>query len=202
MILSDFVSRFNRESGFGGDHPAALEALGRLTSPECKREYALKLLELERSTFAIPDDALPALADMLVEPTAREACLKAIYGFGYARPEIDWAGTGITLVMDRVFGDRGGECFAVAVPAAWSLDAWSSDSDLTEDGRVYHHWVAATLPSIPADSWDVPFRWALLSSEMSGTFRWGGHVVSIYRGEVTLSEEPEHHLLKEMTSHA
>lgn len=202
MILSDFVSRLNRASGFGGDHPSVPEVLERLTSRGFKRNYALQLLALERSTFAIPDDAMPALADMLVDPTTRDACLHALYGFGYARPEIDWAGTGITLTMERVFGDRGGECFAVAIPAAWSLDAWSSDSDLTEEGRVYHHWVSATLPSLPADSWDVPFQWALLSSEMYGTFHWGGHVVSIYRGDVTLTEEPQNRLLKEMVSPA
>lgn len=191
MNLSDFVSTLNRSSGLFCGEEDASEALRSLTSREFMLGYAAELLNAERSTFAIPAEAIPTLAEMLVQPASRHAVVESLYGFGYARSSIDWAGTGITITMERVFADNGGTCHAVLVPAAWSTALWSSDSDLTEEGRVHHHWVAATLPSMPADSWDVPMMWVLLSSEIYGTLHWGGHTVSIYRGEVRLEEEPQ-----------
>jgi hypothetical protein len=189
VFLSDFVSVLNRTSSFYLTEHAVTDAVGRLTSRETKLAYATELLEAERSTFAIPNEALPVLAEMLVEPSSRGDVVKSLYGFGYANPSIDWAGTGLTITMERVFGDEGGSCLAALVPAAWPVELWSSDSDLTDEGRVYYHWVSAKLPTVKADAWDVPMKWVLLSSEIYGTLHWGGHVVSIFRGEVELERE-------------
>jgi hypothetical protein len=190
--LAELAQSLNRTSGLylGGD--VLGDALLELSGPLAKAAYAAKLLAEESRTFAIPADAIAGLATRLADPATREGVVADLYGFGYADPAINWAGTGVTITMDRVFADRdGGELVVVAVPAGWSVDLWSSDSDLTDKGRSYYHWVAASLPSVPADSYEEPMQFVLLSSEIYGTLRWGGHRLSIFRGEVSIDVESQ-----------
>lgn len=202
LTLSGLALALNARSGLFANDDTLAEAQAKLTGPAAKTAYAEKLLVDATSLFAIPAEAIPGLAARLADPATRDGVVADLYGFGYADPAIDWAGTGITLVMDRVFADRAenGKLHVVAIPAGWSVDLWSSDSDLTEDGRVYSHWVAASLPTAPADSYDEPMQFVLLSSEVSGTLRWGGHELSLYCGEVDITAERQNRMFWDLLS--
>jgi hypothetical protein len=201
ITLADLTLYLNRTSGFYLDEASFQEALVSLSGPAAKIAYAEKLLNEESRIFAIPPAEIPSLAARLADPATRKGIVEDLYGFGYADPAINWAGTGITITMDRVFADSSrGEVHVVAVPAEWSVDLWSSDSDLTEDGRVYSHWIAATLPTAPADSYAEPMQFVLLSSELNGNLSWGGHRLSIYRDEVTIDVESQNRMFWDLLS--
>ena len=189
MNIIDLASVLNRGQ-YGYE-----EALSELTSIESKTAFAVEKVKLEQSVFAVPDAEVQNLAAKFAHPCTRGEALKALGSFGY-QPGIQWAGTSISIQMANVFADedKDGATFVVTVPEYWSCDLWGSDRDLGEDGYEYSHWVSSTLPSIDADTrGQTPTKHVLLSNMLSGTLYWGGNVIDLYRGEVSV--ELEHNAL-------
>ena len=189
MNIIDLASVLNRGQ-YGYE-----EALSELTSIESKTAFAVEKVKLEQSVFAVPDAEVQNLAAKFAHPDTRGEALKALGSFGY-QPGIQWAGTSISIQMANVFADedKDGATFVVTVPEYWSCDLWGSDRDLGEDGYEYSHWVSSTLPSIDADTrGQTPTKHVLLSNMLSGTLYWGGNVIDLYRGEVSV--ELEHNAL-------
>lgn len=166
------------------------EILTELTKPETKKQYALKLAKDAQSIYAIPESELTAVAEGLSDPSTRRSTEHMLSRFGYADPNTEWAGTGYSIIMDRVYAENEplAECHIVAIPAQWSKDLWHGERDLTEDGYQYSHWVYAELPSITIWDLDTPVSCVLVSEDIYGTLYWGSNVVSLYRGEVTIRE--------------
>jgi len=189
MNIIDLAAVLNR------GHYGYEEALNELTSIESKTAFAVEKVKLEQSVFAVPDAEVQNLAAQFAHPGTRKEALKALGSFGY-QPGIQWAGTSISIQMANVFADedKNGATFVVTVPEYWSCDLWGSDRDLGEDGYEYSHWVSSTLPAIGADTrGQTPTKYVLLSNMLSGTLYWGGNVIDLYRGEVSV--ELEHNAL-------
>lgn len=189
MNIIDLASVLNR------GHYGYEEALNELTSIDSKTAFAVEKVKLEQKVFAVPDAEIQNLAAKFAHPDTRAKALKALGGFGY-QPGIQWAGTSISIQMANVFADedKDGATFVVTVPEYWSCDLWGSDRDLGEYGYEYSHWVYSTLPSIDADTHgQTPTKHVLLSNMLSGTLYWGGNVIDLYRGEVSV--ELEHNAL-------
>jgi hypothetical protein len=185
MNIIDLAAVLNR------GHYGYEEALNELTSIESKTAFAVEKVKLEQSVFAVPDAEIQNLAAQFAHPDTRKEALKALGSFGY-QPGIQWAGTSISIQMGNVFADedKDGATFVVTVPEYWSCDLWGSDRDLGEDGYEYSHWISSTLPSIGADTrGQTPTKYVLLSNMLSGTLYWGGNVIDLYRGEVSVELE-------------
>lgn len=185
MNIIDLAAALNR------GHYGHEEALNKLTSMESKTAFAVEKVKLEQAVFAVPDSEVHNLAAQFAHPDTRAEALKALGGFGY-QPGIQWAGTSISIQLANVFADEevDGATFVVTVPEYWSCDLWGSDRDLGEDGYEYSHWVSSTLPSIDADTrCQTPTKHVLLSNKISGTLYWGGQVIDLYRGEVSVSQD-------------
>lgn len=166
--------------------PTGVEA--ELASPHAKKKFARTLLEQVCDLFNI-EHCLDELADMFADPATRRAATSRMFECGY-KPGIDFAGVGIGTTMDDVYADNGhGYCRAVVIPEAWPTDLWNSDRDHTDDGIEYRHWVAATLPAahLYTDSdGDGGYKAVLLSDKLYGTLCWGGYLITLAAGHVTM----------------
>jgi hypothetical protein len=161
-----------------------------LTSTAQKIAYATELLRDAQQIYQIPEADIAGLAAEFADPAKRRTAESMLSRYPFTNPATTWAGTGYSIIMDRVFAEDDGTTHVVAVPANWSLDLWHSDRDLGEDGYTYHHWVYATLPSIAALDSSQPVRYVLVSDCIYGSLYWGGKHIQLYRGEITVAADP------------
>lgn len=167
------------------------EIKAELTSSEAKYRFARALLEDAATLYSISDQDLDDLARQFVDPSTRRDAECSMTRFPFKDPKTEWAAHGYSLVMDRIYAedDPNADVHVVAVPAHWSLDLWHHDRDLCDDGYHYQRWVYATLPHIVDHDREVPMAYVLISEDVYGTLHWGDQIVSLYRGEVTISQD-------------
>lgn len=161
-----------------------------LTSTAYKQSYARRLISDIRQLYVIPDSDVDAIVAGLADPSTRRATEHAFGKYPFRNPATQWAATGYSLVMDRIFAEDSGSTYVVAVPAQWSLDLWHSERDLGDDGYSYQHWVYATLPATYDYDRPDPVAYALVSDDVYGTLHWGGSMIRLYRGEITVVDDP------------
>jgi hypothetical protein len=171
-----------------GEHD---EILVKLTSYETKAATARALLEDAKKLYAIPAADEQSIIDGFVNPQERRLTESMLRKYEFRNPKTSWAGTGYSLIMEDLFADdgAGGALYVLPVPATWSLNLWSSERDLGEDGYSYSHWVRATLPSITEWDQSTPISYALVSDRVYGNLNWGGYSLSLYRGEISVRDD-------------